>query len=124
MDVGRNNVLPQVVNTLSEENMIEVQTKHVKGFNSIKKVYTLSPAGFQTAIDIKQEVEATGVTVLDFDEDARDRGVEDRYVPSKEVYVTGTCLGRRKGEVDCTSFHEGKIRDERSISISLTGSRP
>ena len=92
--------MSKVVNTLSEENMIEVQTKHVKGFNSIKKVYTLSPAGFQTAIDIKQEVEATGVTVLDFDgKDARDRGVEDRYVPSKEVYVTGTCLGRRKGEV-------------------------
>ncbi len=123
VDVGRNNV-SKVVNTLSEENMIEVQTKHVKGFNSIKKVYTLSPAGFQTAIDIKQEVEATGVTVLDFDGKTHETEVSKigMFLPKKFTLLE-LALGVERGRFDCTSFHEGKIRDERRY-IDFTDRKP
>lgn len=123
VEVGRNNI-SKIVNTLAQEDMVEVHTKHVKGFSSVKRVYFLTPQGFQVALALKTEVEATPISIVDFDGKVHEDvvGKLGAYLPRKYNFLE-LALGVTRGKFDCSSFHEGKVREERRY-VDYTDRKP
>lgn len=120
---GRNNI-SKVVNTLAAEGWVEVQTKHVKGFSSVKRVYFLTPQGFQDALALKAEVESVPVTVVDFDGAVHEDvvGKIGAYLPKRYSFLE-LASGVVRGRFECASFHEGKVKEERRF-IDYTDRKP
>ena len=123
VDVGRNNV-SKVVNSLAEEVMIEVHTKHVKGYASVKKVYFLTPSGYQKALELKSEIERTQITIIDFDGKVHmdDMGKLSLYLPKRYAFLD-LALGVTRGHFDCSAFHEGKVKADRRF-VDYTDRKP
>lgn len=121
--VGRNNI-SKVVNTLAGEGTVEVHTKHVKGYSSVKRVYYLTPKGFQDALALKAEIEAVPVTVIDFNGETHEDvvGKISAYIPKRYSFLEIASAVVR-GRFDCASFHEGKVKEERRY-IDYTDRKP
>ncbi len=123
VEVGRNNV-SKIVNTMHDEGIIEVQTKHVKGFASVKKVYFLTPSGYQDALNLKVEIERTRINIIDFDGKVHEdeMGKLSLYLPKRYAFLD-LALGVSRGSFDCSSFHEGKVKEERRF-VDYTDRKP
>ncbi|WP_019176797.1 tetratricopeptide repeat protein [Methanomassiliicoccus luminyensis] len=123
VDVGRNNV-SKAVNVLADEGIVEVHTKHVKGFASVKKVYFLTQKGFQEGLAFKAEIESTKVVIVDFDgkEITDEVGKLSKYLPKRYTFLE-IALGVTRGRFDCSSFHHGKVREERRY-VDYTDRKP
>ncbi|MBI0584171.1 MAG: tetratricopeptide repeat protein [Methanomassiliicoccus sp.] len=123
VDVGRNNV-SKVVNSLGELGSIEVQTKHVKGYASIKKVYFLTANGYQEALSLKAELERTKINIVDFDGKVHEDelGKLPLYLPKRYAFLD-LALNISRGHFDCSSFHESKVKEERRF-VDYTDRKP
>lgn len=122
-DVGRNNVT-KVVTDLAEAGMVETQTKHVRGLPSVRKVYFLTPKGFQEGLSLRREIESTKITITEIG----GRRVGDEvgrlplYLPKQYPFLE-LAMNVIRGEFDCQSFHEGKIKEERRF-VDYTDRKP
>ena len=111
--VGRNNVT-KIVTELTGQSLVEVQSKHVKGMPSVRKVYFLTQKGFQEALALKRDIESTRIVIIEIG----GRRVEDEvgklslYLPKQYPFLE-LAMGVQRGEFDCQSFHEGKIKEDR-----------
>ncbi len=123
IDIGRNNV-SKVVNSLAEESIIEVHTKHVKGYASVKKVYFLTAGGYQKALELKAEIERTPITIIDFDGKVHEdnMGKLSLYLPKRYAFLD-LALGVSRGRFDCSAFHEGKVKADRRF-VDYTDRKP
>lgn len=121
--VGRNNI-SKIVNTLAKEELVDVQIKHVKGFATVKRVYFLTPQGFQVALDLKKEIESVPIKIVDFDGKAHKEpvGKIGVHLPKQYTFLE-MVMGVHQGRFDCSSFHEGKIKEERRF-IDYTDRKP
>lgn len=123
VDVGRNNVA-KVLAELVNEGAIEVSTRHVKGLPSVRKVYFLTPAGLEDARSIKADLETTVIDIIDL-HGARHRdemGHLGNYLP-KRYDLLELVLGVSQGCIDCRSFHENRMREERRF-VDFTDKKP
>ncbi len=123
VSVGRNNI-SKIVNALAKEGLVEVQTKHVKGFATVKRVYFLLPKGFEAALELKKEIESVPVGIIDFDGKVH-RDVVGKigvYLPKRYTFLE-MVTGVHQGKFDCASFHEGKARKRGDSSTIPTASR-
>ena len=123
VSVGRNNI-SKIVNALAKEGLVEVQTKHVKGFATVKRVYFLLPKGFEAALELKKEIESVPVGIIDFDGKVH-RDVVGKigvYLPKRYTFLE-MVTGVHQGKFDCASFHEGKAKEERRF-IDYTDRKP
>ena len=122
-DVGRNNVT-KVVTELAKEGMVEIQTKHVKGLPSVRKVYYLTHNGLHEALSLKGDIESTRISIIDMQgvkvED--DMGRLNLCLPKRYSFLE-LAMGVSRGEFDCHSFHEGKIKEERRF-VDFTDRKP
>ena len=123
VEVGRNNV-SKVVNSMSDGGIIEVHTKHVKGFASVKKVYFLTAGGYQDALNLKADIEHTVIKIVDFDGKVNDdeMGKLSLYLPKRYAFLD-LALGVERGHFDCSSFHEGKVKEDRRF-VDYTDRKP
>lgn len=123
IEVGRNNV-SKVVNSLAEEKVIEVHTKHVKGFASVKRVYFLTHNGYQDALALRSEIERTVITIIDFDNKSHEDelGKLNLYLPRRYAFLD-LVLAVTRGRFDCASFHESKVKEERRY-VDYTDRKP
>jgi tetratricopeptide (TPR) repeat protein/DNA-binding MarR family transcriptional regulator len=121
--IGRNNI-SRIVNNLSKEGDVEIQSKHVKGLPSIRRVHFLTPKGFQKALKLKDEIETTRVKVIDFDgkEKVDEVGKLNIYLPRPYSLLELT-IAITRGRFDCSSFHEMKIKEERRF-VDFTDRKP
>lgn len=121
--VGRNNI-SKIVNALAKEGLVDVLTKHVKGFATIKRVYFLTTQGFQVALELKKEIEAVPISIIDFDGKVHKEivGKIGVYLPKQYTFLE-MVMGVHQGRFDCSSFHEGKIKEERHF-IDYTDRKP
>lgn len=123
VEVGRNNV-SKIVNSMIDDGIIEAQTKHVKGFASIKKVYFLTQSGYQDALNLKVEIERTKISIIDFDGEVHEdeMGKLPLYLPKRYAFLD-LAIGVSRGSFDCASFHEGKVKEERRF-VDYTDRKP
>jgi len=123
VEVGRNNV-SKIVNALAKEGLVEVHTKHVKGFPTVKKVYFLTPMGFQAALELKEEIESVPISVTDFDGRVHKDivGKLGVYLPRRYTFLE-MVMGVEHGKFDCASFHEGRVKAERRY-VDYTDRKP
>ncbi len=123
VEVGRNNV-SKVVNALASEDVIEVHTKHVKGFASVKKVYFLTQKGYQAALELKADLERTKISIIDFDGKTHEEEMSklSLFLPKRYAFLD-LALGVSRGQFDCASFHEGKSKEERRF-VDYTDRKP
>lgn len=123
VEVGRNNV-SKIVNAMAAEGIVEIQTKHVKGFASIKKVYFLTQKGYQDALNLKAEIERTKINIVDFNGEVHEdeMGKLSLYLPKRYAFLD-LALGVSRGSFDCSSFHEGKVKEERRF-VDYTDRKP
>jgi hypothetical protein len=123
VDVGRNNV-SKVANSLVEEGVAEVYTKHVKGFPSVKKVYFLTQKGYLGALELKADLERTKIIIIDFDGKAHEEeiGKLSLFLPKRYGFLE-LASGVSRGRFDCASFHEGKVKEERRF-VDYTNRKP
>jgi tetratricopeptide (TPR) repeat protein len=123
VEVGRNNVA-KVLAELVKEGAVEVSTRHVKGLPSVRKVYFLTPAGLEDARSIKADLETTVIDIIDL-HGARHRdemGHLGNYLP-KRYDLLELVLGVSQGCIDCRSFHENRMREERRF-VDFTDKKP
>lgn len=122
-DVGRNNIT-KVMNDLFELGYVELLSRHVKGLPSVRKVYFLSQKGFSVTLAFKREMESTRIVISDMTgrrlED--DVGKLQLYLPKQYGFLE-LVMGVNRGEFDCRSFHEGKIKEERRF-VDYTDRKP
>lgn len=123
VDVGRNNI-SKTVNALAKDGLVEIHTKHVKGFPTVKKVYFLTPVGFQAALDLKAEIESIPIKVTDFDGKVHKDivGKLGVYLPGRYTFLE-MVMGVEHGKFDCASFHESRIKAERRY-VDYTDRKP
>lgn len=123
VDVGRNNV-SKIVTSMETEGIVEVHTRHVKGFSSVKKVYFLTPGGYQNALNLKLEIERTKISIIDFDGKVHEdeMGKLSLYLPKRYAFLD-LALNVTRGSFDCSSFHEGKVKEERRF-VDYTDRKP
>ncbi|MCG7840985.1 MAG: AAA family ATPase, partial [Methanomassiliicoccales archaeon] len=123
VDVGRNNVA-KVLAEMSKESYIESFTRHVKGLPSVRKVYFLTPKGLEEGKHIKQDVEATVVDIIDLQGASHqdEIGRLGNYLP-KRYDLLELIVGINQGSIDCRSFHENKMREERRY-VDFTDKKP
>ncbi len=123
VDVGRNNV-SKIVNSMEGEGVVEVHTRHVKGFASVKKVYFLTPSGYQNALNLKLEIERTKINIIDFDGKVHEDelGKLSLYLPKRYAFLD-LAISVSRGSFDCSSFHEGKVKQERRF-VDYTDRKP
>ncbi|HTY46227.1 MAG TPA: tetratricopeptide repeat protein [Methanomassiliicoccales archaeon] len=121
--VGRNNIAKTLMD-LGQEGMVDIGNRHVKGLSSSRKVHFLSQAGFDQAVKLKREVEETTVVIRDLEgkEHKEPFGKVPTYLP-KQYALIELVLGVNRGEFDCASFHEGKIKEERRW-VDFTDKKP
>jgi tetratricopeptide (TPR) repeat protein len=113
IDVGRNNVA-KIMTVMSEEGIVDIQSKHVKGLPSVRLVYFLAPKGFEEGKKLKASIESSPVEVIDLNgEDHIDEvGRIGVYLPNRYSLLE-LAMGVSRGKFDCASFHEGKVKEER-----------
>ncbi|MCX6651543.1 MAG: tetratricopeptide repeat protein [Methanomassiliicoccales archaeon] len=123
VNVGRNNVA-KVLAEMGREGSVETYTRHVKGLPSVRKVYFLSPAGQEEAKRIKVGLEATKVEVIDLQGNRHqdEIGRLGNYLP-KRYDLLELVNGIAHGCIDCRSFHENKMREERRY-VDFTDKKP
>lgn len=121
--IGRNNV-SRIVNNLAKEGDVEIQSKHVKGLPSVRRVHFLTPNGFQKALRLKDEIKSTRVKVIDFDgkEKADEVGKLNIYLP-RPYSLLELAIAVTRGSFDCAAFHEMKIKEERRF-VDFTDRKP
>ncbi|MDD1768906.1 MAG: hypothetical protein LUQ55_02865, partial [Methanomassiliicoccales archaeon] len=121
--IGRNNI-SRIVNGLAKEGDVEIESKHVKGLPSIRRVHLLTSKGFQKALRLKDEIEKTRVKVIDFDgkEKVDEIGKLNIYLPRPYSLLELT-IAITRGQFDCSSFHEMKIKEERRF-VDFTDRKP
>jgi tetratricopeptide (TPR) repeat protein len=90
----------------------------------MRKVYFLTPNGFARSMSLRDELEATNITAVDLN------GNEQQMVLAKlgpllpkNYNLLEVCMGIEKGRIDCRSFHEGKIKEERRY-VDFTDKKP
>ncbi|MEM2943800.1 MAG: tetratricopeptide repeat protein [Methanomassiliicoccales archaeon] len=121
--IGRNNV-SKIVAALAADGDIEIKKKHVKGLPSIRNVYSLTPNGFKKALSLKEEIENTRITVIDFNgnEISNTVGNLNSLLPkSYSLLELALCITR--GTFNCLSFHEMKVKEERKF-VDFTDKKP
>jgi tetratricopeptide (TPR) repeat protein len=121
--IGRNNV-SRIVNNLAKQGDVEIQSKHVKGLPSIRRVHFLTPNGFQKALRLKGEIESTKVKVIDFsgEEKTDEIGKLNIYLP-RPYSLLELAIAITRGSFDCAAFHEMKIKEERRF-VDFTDRKP
>jgi tetratricopeptide (TPR) repeat protein len=123
VSVGRNN-LAKTLGEMVEETFVEVKSKHVKGMPSMRKVYFLTPLGFNRSITLREELESTRITAVDLQgkEQALALAKLGPLLP-KNYNLLEVCMGIEKGRIDCRAFHEGRIKEERRF-VDFTDKKP
>jgi len=123
VDVGRNNVA-KVLAEMNNDSYIESFTRHVKGLPSVRKVYFLTPKGLEEGKQIKQDVEATVVDIIDLQGETHqdEIGRLGNYLP-KRYDLLELIVGISQGSIDCRTFHENKMREERRY-VDFTDKKP
>lgn len=123
VEVGRNNVA-KVLAEMGKDGVLDTFTRHVKGLPSVRKVYFLTPKGLEEAKTIKQELESSEVEVIDLNgEHHRDEiGRLGNYLP-KRYDLLELVNGISQGVLDCRTFHENKLREERRF-VDFTDKKP
>jgi tetratricopeptide (TPR) repeat protein len=123
VDVGRNN-LAKVLGEMVEESLAEVKSKHVKGMPSVRKVYFLTQGGFNRSMSLRDELEATHIMAVDLQGQEQELPLA-KLAPllPKNYNLLEVCKGIEKGRIDCRSFHEGKIKEERRY-VDFTDKKP
>lgn len=111
--IGRNNV-SKFLKDLVNDDLIEVHVKHIKGLQRVRNVYFLTHLGFQEGLNLKNDIELTRVTVIDFDgrRVEEDVGRLNIHLP-KSYSLVELASGVERGVFNCVSFHEVKIKEER-----------
>jgi len=123
VDVGRNNVA-KVLAEMGKEGTVDTFTRHVKGLPSVRKVYFLSAKGSEKAKAVKQDVESTVVDIIDLQgKHLKDEiGRLGNYLP-KRYDLLELVNGIVQGSIDCRSFHENRMREERRY-VDFTDKKP
>jgi len=123
IQVGRNNV-SKLVNELASDGLVDVQTKHVRGFQRVRKVYFLTHIGLQYALSLKEEIEGEVITLLDFDGQQRRETVGriNLHLPRSYPLVE-LIAGIEGGVFHCSSFHDKKVKEERRY-VDYTDRKP
>ena len=123
VEVGRNNVA-KVLAEMMKEGTVETYTRHVKGLPSVRKVYFLSVKGLEKAKAIKQELESATVDIIDLQgQRTQDEiGRLGNYLP-KRYDLLELVNGIVQGSIDCRSFHENRMREERRY-VDFTDKKP
>ncbi|OPY31757.1 MAG: transcriptional regulator MalT [Methanomassiliicoccales archaeon PtaU1.Bin124] len=123
IDVGRNNVA-KILAELENEKVVEVSTRHVKGLPSVRRVYFLTPKGFEVAKDFKEHVDTLKVEVLDLNGVSHEDeiGRLSMYVPGSYTPLE-LIMGIERGRFDCSSFHESKVKQEKRF-VDFTDKKP
>ncbi len=123
VDVGRNNVA-KVLAEMNKEGAVDIFTRHVKGLPSVRKVYFLSAKGLEKAKAVKQDVESTTVDIIDLQgQHHKDEiGRLGNYLP-KRYDLLELINGIVQGSIDCRSFHENRMREERRY-VDFTDKKP
>lgn len=122
-NIGRNNV-SKIVTSLANEGDVEIRRKHVKGLPSVRRVYALTAKGFKRALALKEEIEKTAVTVIDFDGHERNESVGNLNIFLPKSYtLLELAMGVIRGRFDCAAFHEMKIKEERRF-VDYTDRKP
>jgi len=123
VDVGRNNVA-KVLAEMGKEGTVDTFTRHVKGLPSVRKVYFLSAKGSEKAKAIKLDVESTTVDIIDLQgKHIKDEiGRLGNYLP-KRYDLLELINGIAQGSIDCRSFHENRMREERRY-VDFTDKKP
>ena len=113
IEVGRNNVA-KIMTVMSDEGLVDIQTKHVKGLPSVRLVYFLAPKGFEEGKKLKASIEFTTVDVIDLNGETHpdEVGRIGMYLPNRYTLLE-LAMGVSRGVFDCASFHEGKVKEER-----------
>ena len=113
IEVGRNNVA-KIVTVMSAEGIVDIQSKHVKGLPSVRLVYFLAPKGFEEAKKLKASIESANVEVVDLNGEPHmdEVGRIGVYLPNRYSLLE-LAMGVSRGQFDCASFHEGKVKEER-----------
>jgi tetratricopeptide (TPR) repeat protein len=113
IEVGRNNVA-KIMTVMSEEGIVDIQSKHVKGLPSVRLVYFLAPKGFEEGKKLKAAIEFTTVDVIDLNGKTYpdEVGRIGMYLPNRYSLLE-LAMGVSRGQFDCASFHEGKVKEER-----------
>ena len=113
IEVGRNNVA-KIMTVMAEEGIVDIQSKHVKGLPSVRLVYFLAPKGFEEGKKLKNSIESTMVEVLDLNGESHqdEVGRIGVYLPNRYSLLE-LAMGVSRGQFDCSSFHEGKVKEER-----------
>ncbi|MDD1767196.1 MAG: tetratricopeptide repeat protein, partial [Methanomassiliicoccales archaeon] len=121
--IGRNNI-SRIVNGLEKTGDVEIQSKHVKGLPSIRRVHILTSKGFQKGLELKDEIEKTLVNVVDFDgkEKMDQVGKLNIYLP-RPYSLLELAISITRGRFDCSSFHEMKVKEERRF-VDFTDRKP
>ena len=111
--VGRNNV-SRFLNELAQDDLVEVQVKHIKGLQRVRNVYFLSHLGFQEGLILKEDIESIRIKFIDFDgiEKEEDFGRLNIHLP-RSYSLVELASGVERGVFNCSAFHEGKIKEER-----------
>lgn len=122
-NIGRNNV-SKIVASLANKGDVEIRTKHVKGLPSVRRVYALTPKGFKRALSLKEEIEKTVITVVDFNgnETSESVGNLNKFLP-RSYMLLELAMGIIRGRFDCAAFHEMKIKEERRF-VDYTNKKP
>jgi tetratricopeptide (TPR) repeat protein len=122
-NIGRNNV-SKIVTSLANQGDVEIRTKHVKGLPSVRRVYALTPKGFKRALALKEEIEKTEVTVVDFNGNETNESVGNLNIFLPKSYtLLELAMGVIRGRFDCTAFHNMKIKEERRF-VDYTDRKP
>jgi tetratricopeptide (TPR) repeat protein len=113
IEVGRNNVA-KIMTTMSDEGLVDIQSKHVKGLPSVRLVYFLAPKGFEEGKKLKASIESTMVEVIDLNGETHpdEVGRLGVYLPNRYSLLE-LAMGITRGVFDTASFHEGKVKEER-----------
>ena len=113
IDVGRNNVA-KIMMVMFAEEIVDTQSKHVKGLPSVRLVYFLSPKGFEEGKKLKSSIESTMVELIDLNgkDHVDEMGRLGVYLPNRYSLLE-LAMGVSRGKFDCASFHEGKVKEER-----------
>jgi len=113
IEVGRNNVA-KIMTVMAEEGIVDIQSKHVKGLPSVRLVYFLAPKGFEEGKKLKASIESASVEVFDLNGESHmdEVGRIGVYLPNRYSLLE-LAMGVSRGQFDCASFHEGKVKEDR-----------
>ncbi|MCE5296278.1 MAG: AAA family ATPase [Euryarchaeota archaeon] len=123
VDVGRNNVA-KILQELEYQGTVEVSTKHVKGLPSVRKVYFLTHGGFEEAKELKEDLDAVRIKVIDLKGEEHDDEVGRlvSYLPGTYSFLE-LAMSVERGVFDSRSFHESKVKEERRF-VDFTDKKP